>query len=174
MKNIGKAGLMGAAVSGVYGGAFDVMAGGVKAGDVQSVLKDIEATQKKAENQKINNKFTPEKAKQADSQTLGDLRLIEKTLKSVDENKRAELIKNNNLSGLFDADGSLNADYAEVLSKDSIFDRRYYSENQRGREKILTRIYSCTDKNRHTKILRWRNGSKGYPEPKNVFARHNS
>lgn len=131
----------GAAISGIYGGAFDAMGGGVKAGDIRSVLEDIESIKTQAQNRKVNGKLTAERAKKADSQTLGDLRLIEKTLKSVDENKRAELIKNNNLSGLFDADGTINADFAEALSKDSIFDRRYYSENRRGFEKRLRKTY---------------------------------
>ena len=136
-KGVGQAAITGAAISGIYGGAFDAIGGGVKQGDIQSILSDIEATKKQATNRKANGKLTPERARQADSQTLGDLRLIEKILKGVNDRKRAELIKNNNLSGLFEADGSLNADYAEVLSKDSIFDRRYYSENQRGLEKNI-------------------------------------
>lgn len=136
-KGVGKAGLTGAAVSGVYGGAFDVMAGGVKAGDINAAKADINATVMQSENLKEKNRFTEDRAKRADSQTLGNLKIIEKTLKSVDKGKRAELIKKNGLSGMFGADGSLNADIENSLTNGSGLDRRYYSENQRGLEKNI-------------------------------------
>ena len=89
-KGVGKAGLTGAAVSGVYGGAFDVMAGGVKAGDINAAKADINATVMQSENLKEKNKFTEERAKRADSQTLGNLKIIEKTmnLNSIESIKR--------------------------------------------------------------------------------------
>ena len=72
-----KAGLTGMAVSGVYGGAFDVMAGGVKAGDINAAKADINATVMQSENLKEKNRFTEDRAKRADSQTLGNLKIIE-------------------------------------------------------------------------------------------------
>ena len=136
-KGVGKAGLAGAAVSSVYGGAFDVVAGGVKAGDINAAKADINATVTQSENLKEKNRFTEERAKRADSQTLGNLKIIEKTLKSVDEGKRAELIKKNGLSGMFAADGSLDADIENSLANGSGLDRRYYSESERGNEKVI-------------------------------------
>ncbi len=126
----------GAAVSGIYGTAFDAMRGGTKNADIQNVIEDIQEVDNRANNQRLKG-ITEQQAEKADKQKLSDLKLIEKTLKSVDDTKRAALIEKNGLSGLFEADGTLDADYEAALSTKSPFARNSYSENLRGREKVI-------------------------------------
>lgn len=138
MKNVVKAGLMGAAVSGVYGGAFDVMGGGVKAGDVDSLMKDVEAIERKGSNLQNSGKLDDATDARLKSQTLGDLQAVEKILKSLPESKRAEIIESRQLSDRFDADGSLKANYAKSYTGgDTELDTRYYSYSERGYEDAI-------------------------------------
>ncbi len=136
-KGVGKAGITGMGVSAVYGGAFDIARGGVKNGDIGAALEEIGAIKERSSRQKLDNRFTDERAERADSETLGNLRLIETTLKKSSEAKRAELIERNGLSGMFELDGSLNAELAAALSAKSQFNRNAISENMRGREKVI-------------------------------------
>jgi len=50
---------------------------GVKAGDINAAKADINATVMQSENLKEKNRFTEDRAKRADSQTLGNLKIIE-------------------------------------------------------------------------------------------------
>lgn len=136
MKNIVKAGLMGAAVSGVYGGAFDVMAGGVKAGDVDSLMRDVAVAETKGQNLQDSGKLDDATREKLKSQTLGDLQTVEKILKSLPESKRAEIIESRQLSDRFEADGSLK----NTLDGDGNleYNKNYISYTARGSAQKIT------------------------------------
>ncbi len=106
-KGVGKAGLSGAAISSIYGGAFDVMGGGVKAGDVDSLMRDVAAAETKGQNLQNDNRLDEATEAKLKSQTLGDFKAIENILKNLPESKRAEIIESRQLSDRFEADGSL-------------------------------------------------------------------
>ena len=134
-KGVGQAGLSGAAISGIYGGAFDVAGGGVKAADIDSLMKDVEATELKGLNLQDSDKLDTATEAKLKSRKLGDLQAVEKILKSLPESKRAEIIESRRLSDRFDADGSLK----NTLDGDGNlrYNKKYYSYTARGSEQKI-------------------------------------
>ena len=134
-KGVGQAGLSGAAISSIYGGAFDVAGGGVKAADIDSLMKDVEATELKGLNLQDSDKLDTATEAKLKSRKLGDLQVVEKILKSLPESKRAEIIESRRLSDRFEADGSLK----NTLDGDGNlrYNKKYYSYTARGSEQKI-------------------------------------
>ena len=145
-KGVGHAGVVGGLTSVAHGGTtgYLMKQSGAYA-DAQSVLEELDRIGTKVKNQKVAGTFTAEKAKAADASRLANLRVLENTLKTTNAKQRTEIIERNGLSGLFDADGSLNAEYATALSTESQFNRNAYSENMRGNEKIIAEDLARTN-----------------------------
>ena len=145
-KGVGHAGLVGGLTSVAHGGTTGyIMKQSGAYADAQSVMEELDGIGTKVKNQKVAGTFTAEKAKAADASRLANLRVLENTLKTTNAKQRTEIIERNGLSGLFDADGSLNAEYATALSTESQFNRNAYSENMRGNEKIIAEDLARTN-----------------------------
>ena len=111
----------------------------MKNADIRAAQEEIEAIKERARRQEDAGKLTAKKEAHADADILANYRVIEDVLKKADATKRAELIKNNDLSSLFDADGSLNADFTKRLdgSVTSDYNRKYYNRAMHGNEDVI-------------------------------------
>lgn len=118
-KGVGQAGLIGGLTSMAYGQTVGrVMHTSGKYADVSEALAEVDSLTKKAQNLSETGKLY-ERAKngKANSENIHDsmvenLRLVEQTVKKVDESKRGKFIKKAGLSDIVNTDGSIKPEYA--------------------------------------------------------------
>ena len=118
-KGVGEAGLIGGLTSMAYGQTVGrVLHSSGKYADVNEALAEVDSLAQKARNLSETGKLY-EKAKngKVNSDTIHDsmvenLRLIEQTVKKVDESKRAKFIKQAHLTDVVNPDGSIKSEFA--------------------------------------------------------------
>lgn len=118
-KGVGEAGLIGGLTSMAYGQTVGrVLHSSGKYADVNESLAEVDSLAQKARNLSETGKLY-EKAKngKVNSDTIHDsmvenLRLIEQTVKKVDETKRAKFIKQAHLTDVVNPDGSIKSEFA--------------------------------------------------------------
>lgn len=118
-KGVGEAGLIGGLTSMAYGQTVGrVLHSSGKYADVNEALDEVDSLAQKARNLSETGKLY-EKAKngKVNSDTIHDsmvenLRLIEQTVKKVDESKRAKFIKQAHLTDVVNPDGSIKSEFA--------------------------------------------------------------
>lgn len=118
-KGVGEAGLIGGLTSMAYGQTVGrVLHSSGKYADVNEALAEVDSLAQKARNLSETGKLY-EKAKngKVNSDTIHDsmvenLRLIEQTVKKVDETKRAKFIKQAHLTDVVNPDGSIKSEFA--------------------------------------------------------------
>lgn len=169
-KNIGKAGLMGAAVSSIYGGTVNVALakagiGAVgKEADISESLESIKSIGDKMNRFQANDKLTLETRSQMNKAIAGNYANIEKALKSVNEDKRAKLIKKFGLDSVVDKDGTVNAQITNrlngVINEDAL-PEELRQESQTIRNVIDKGVYSANLMGNESKIAQDLLGLRG-------------
>lgn len=108
-KGVGEQGLVGGLTGVVAGGTIGKI--NAKQTEIGENLQEIRKLENTAERMDANDTLSEEYDRRITNRIRDDYKQIESTLKSVNEEKRAKLIKQFNLSEVFDSDGGLNAEY---------------------------------------------------------------
>lgn len=108
-KGVGEQGLVGGLTGVVAGGTIGKI--NAKQTEIGENLQEIRKLENTAERMDANDTLSEEYDRRITNRIRDDYKQIESTLKSVNEEKRAKLIKQFNLSDVFDSDGGLNAEY---------------------------------------------------------------
>lgn len=118
-KGVGEAGLIGGLTSVAYGQSIGrVMHTSGRYADVSEARQEYETLRQKALNLEENGRIDEvTKNGKTNRQNLYEskmenIRLIENTIKKVDESRREKFIKRAGLEGMFNTDGSVNSEYA--------------------------------------------------------------
>ena len=142
-RGVGEAGIIGAGTSLAYGGTVGKIAKtSGKYADVESSLEANRSIDAKLQSLDVEGKLTSDVESIAAKSTLTNLAQIETALKSANENQRADIIKRNNLLGVFEDDGSLKESIGAELNRriskaDSGIQNEYYTVNARGKEDTI-------------------------------------
>ena len=129
-KEMAKAGTIGALTSMAYGETVGrALHTTGKEGDIKDALAEYSTLKTKTQNLdkvgKIDDVTKNGKTNRENIYTnkVGELKIIEDTLKGISEEKRAKIIKRNSLESMFEADGSIKADFAVKEGLSSIIEQ---------------------------------------------------
>lgn len=141
-KGVGEAGIVGAGTALAYGGTVGrALKSSGKYADVASSIESVQNITKKLADIDAAGKLDADIDSVAANTILTNYEQVETALKSVSEKQRADIIKRNNLSAIFEADGSLKESVGAALDrridKSGGFRGEYYTVNARGKESVI-------------------------------------